>query len=183
MSIEKLYTMLRSKLLYFIQLRVSDKMHAEDILHDVFIKIHANINLLKDTNKVEKWIFQITRNEIIDYYRKQKPASLIEDDILNSPEEEADLTNNKASLGLFAMIDELPELYKEALLITEVEGLTQKQFASKANITISGAKSRVQRAKKLLRDKLLECCHFEYDKYGTVVDYKKYCCCCSKEKL
>ena len=80
------------------------------------------------------------------------------------------------------MIEELPSIYKEAILLTEYEGLTQKQLAEKLNISLTGAKSRVQRAKKMLKNMLLQCCHFEYDKYGTVIDYCKVCCCCSSNK-
>jgi RNA polymerase sigma-70 factor (ECF subfamily) len=79
------------------------------------------------------------------------------------------------------MIDSLPSHYREALLLTEYEGLSQKDLADRLGISISGAKSRVQRARAMLRDLLMECCHFEFDRYGTVIDYHPIaCCCCSR---
>ena len=57
----------------------------EDILQDVFIKIHLKIDTLKDESKIKPWLYQITRNRIMDYYRQNKsvihdPLSLAEQD-------------------------------------------------------------------------------------------------------
>lgn len=184
MIIEQLYNKLGNQLRYFIAKRVSDPMAAEDILHDVFIKIHRSINSLKNSDKMESWVFQITRNAIIDYYRQRKPHLEIEDDdVPYEEEDDNNETHGRASSGLTSMIEELPQIYRDAILLTEYQGLTQKELAEKMNISLTGAKSRVQRGKKMLRDLLLQCCHFEYDKYGTVIDYCKVCCCCSSEKL
>lgn len=182
MNTEQIYNKLSNQLKYFIGKRISDPMVVDDILHDVFIKIHTNFNSLKNTNKLESWVFQITRNTIIDYYRQQKHFVEIEEDHLPYEKEaENSEIHTKASLGLTLLIDELPQIYREAILLTEFQGLSQRDLAEKMNISLPGAKSRVQRAKKMLRDLLLQCCHFEYDKYGTVIDYCKVCCCCSNK--
>ncbi len=76
------------------------------------------------------------------------------------------------------MIEELPEPYRQAPLMTEYQGLTQKQLAESQGLSLSGAKSRVQRAREKLRDMLLQCCHFEFDRRGGIVDYYERCCCC-----
>ena len=76
------------------------------------------------------------------------------------------------------MIDEFPEPYRQALLLTDVQGLSQKQLAEQQGLSLSGAKSRVQRARDKLRDLLLQCCHFEFDRRGGIVDYYEHCCCC-----
>lgn len=184
MNTEQIYYKLANQLKYFIGKRISDPMVTEDILHDVFIKIHSNYNSLKNTAKLESWVFQITRNAIIDHYRQQKHLVEIEEDHVPAEKEaENSGTHEKASEGLTLLIDELPEIYREAILLTEFQGLTQKELSEKMNISLAGAKSRVQRAKKMLRDLLLQCCHFEYDKYGTVIGYSKVCCCCSSKKV
>ena len=77
------------------------------------------------------------------------------------------------------MAASLPEPYREALLLTEFGGLSQQQLADQLGISLSGAKSRIQRARKKIRDDLLTCCHFEFDRYGRVVDYWEHCCCCA----
>ncbi len=75
-------------------------------------------------------------------------------------------------------IEQLPEPYREAITLTELQGMKQKDLAVKLGISLSGAKSRVQRARKMLKDLFFECCHFEFDRYGTVIDYHPIACCC-----
>lgn len=68
------------------------------------------------------------------------------------------------------MIDNLPEPYREAVVLTELEGLTQKELAGRLGISLSGAKSRVQRGRQQLKEMLFDCCRFEFDRRGGVVD-------------
>ena len=86
---------------------------------------------------------------------------------------------SRASLPVISA-SQLPGPYRQALILTEYQGLTQKQLAERMGLSLSGAKSRVQRARKMLKELLLECCHFEFDRYGTVFDYRprncKRCC-------
>ena len=59
--------------------------------------------------------------------------------------------------------------------------IINKEYAVKAGISYSGAKSRVQRARIMLKDMLMQCCHYQFDKYGTVFDIQQKCrCCCDK---
>ncbi len=69
------------------------------------------------------------------------------------------------------MIDDLPDKYREALWLTEFEGLTQVELAERLGISVSGAKSRVQRGRSLLRHDLLDCCQFEFDRRGGIIGY------------
>ena len=85
--------------------------------------------------------------------------------------------------GLTEMINALPEKYAQALNMVEIGGLSQVQLAKELNVSVSGAKSRVQRGRRLLKDSLLECCHYEFDRYGTIISYhSKSCCVCNKSK-
>jgi len=68
----ELWSRFNKQLLVFIKSKVQDKDQAEDILQNVFIKIHSNIDKTEDFQKIESWIYQITRNTIIDYYKQYK---------------------------------------------------------------------------------------------------------------
>ena len=68
------------------------------------------------------------------------------------------------------MIDALPEPYREAIILTELEGLTQKELGERLGISLSGAKSRVQRGREQLKQALVDCCKFEFDRRGRVID-------------
>ena len=99
------------RLRLFILRRVRSEHDTEDILQDVFRKIHSNIHTLKRGDKLEPWIYQITRNTIIDYYRHQGKAP---SDISEMPEQEtetvaAEYTPKEVVACLKAMIDDLPE--------------------------------------------------------------------------
>jgi RNA polymerase sigma-70 factor (ECF subfamily) len=119
---------------------------------------------------LQAWIYQITRNTIIDYYRRQKITVELPE-TLEETADEAE-TSDLAVCCLKPMINSLPEKYRQALLLTEFEGLSQKAMAESLGISFSGAKSRVQRARQQIKEKLLGCCHFEFDRLGHVVDYQ-----------
>jgi RNA polymerase sigma-70 factor (ECF subfamily) len=78
-----------------------------------------------------------------------------------------------------AMVDALPDTYREALRLTEYEGLSQKKLSERLGISFSGAKSRVQRARTKIKQQLLDCCHFQLDHAGRIVDYRPHCAGCA----
>ena len=166
----------------YIRKRVRDEDTAEDLLQEILCKIHDNLHKLKDTDKLGAWVYQITRNVIIDYYRLQKSMATHEEvpkDRIYVPVESVNMGEEVAFLCVKPMIDSLPEKYQEAIMLTEYEGLTQKKMAEKLEMSISGAKSRVQRARQKLKKMLFSCCHFEFDCYRHIIDYyphRQVCC-------
>jgi RNA polymerase sigma-70 factor (ECF subfamily) len=78
-----------------------------------------------------------------------------------------------------AMVDGLPDTYREALRLTEYEGLSQKALSVQLGISFSGAKSRVQRAREKIKQQLLDCCHFQLDHAGRIINYQPHCTCCA----
>ncbi len=177
-STEILWNTFSRQIRFYILYRVSDSSAADDILQDVFLKIHSNIDSLKDETKIRSWIYQITQNTIIDHYRKQKIKTEDIDAVDVSEEKEEENPAQEIAAGLKDMVVSLPEKYAQALLLVEFEGLSQIELAKKLGISISGAKSRVQRARQMLRDALMRCCHFEFDRYGTIIDVRPATCCC-----
>ena len=170
------------RLLAFIRRRVSDDAEAEDILQEVFIRIHRHLCCLPEEDRLESWIYQITRNLIIDHYRRRRDLEEIPEDLpadFEIIDDDPDDPEAELAVSLKEMVAALPEPYRQALILTEYEGLTQKEMAERLGISHSGAKSRVQRARDRLRDQLLACCHFELDRRGRVMDYYARCCCCN----
>lgn len=180
LTLEAIWENLHLRLYSFILKRVSDENVAEDILQEVFLKIHTRMHTLQDSERIEAWVYQIARNAIIDHYRR--PDKTIEiDESLPAPVAEMpelDAADEIAS-SVREMVTSLPRPYREALLLTEFEGLSQQQLADRLGISLSGAKSRVQRARQQIKNNLLTCCHFEFDRYGRIVDFWEQCCCCS----
>jgi RNA polymerase sigma-70 factor (ECF subfamily) len=177
----QLYRQFHQRLLLFIRSRVSDRDEAEDILHDVFLKIHRNIDSLRDEEKFEGWMFQIARNAIVDYYRSRKPDA--EGDATSEiPDDKQELNaSERLAPSVREFVEQLPEPYREAIRLVEFEKVSQKELAERLRISVSGAKSRVQRARAMLRDMLMRCCHFEFDRFGAILDYHPISCCCCDE--
>lgn len=166
-----------AKLKAFISRRVKEENDAEDILQDVFVKIHSSIDSLRSREKLGGWIYRIARNAIIDHYRRKKDAVESIDEggdtlAYRFPENGESNINKEAEAFVLVFIDLLPPHYRDALMRTEIEGLTQRELAEKLGISVSGAKSRVQRARQLLKKNMLQCCDFMHDSYGNVLEYR-----------
>lgn len=180
---EQAWDAFHAPLYQFIRCRVANDATAEDLLQEVFLKIHQHGSALKDARRLESWIYQITRNLIIDYYRshRQPMTSLDTGEALNLLE---DLPDDDIVGELLpcvrVMVLALPEQDRQALILTEYEGLTQKELGERLGISFSGAKSRVQRAREKLKQELLACCHFELDRRGHILDYQPRCDCCEQ---
>ena len=168
-TLENIWQEFAVKLGQFIRVRVADAATAEDILQDVFVKIQARLDTLENPAKLPGWLYLITRNAIIDHYRTRKETTEVPDSLPAEPPE-----NDAEMAGLNAvfrrMIHRLPKPYRGAVLLTEFKGLTQKELAERLGISLSGAKSRVQRAREQLKEMMHECCTFEFDGRGRVLE-------------
>ena len=165
----------RSRLKGFINKRIENEADAEDVLQNVFFKIYQNIDSIKDSDKLYPWIFQLTRNAIIDFHRERKIAvDSIEEIPVEIAYEPSENGIEEDVLGwLEPMVNDLPGKYREAILLTDIKGLTQKELSEKLEISVSGAKSRVQRGREKLKETLLNCCHLEFNRSGQIVEYKQ----------
>ncbi len=168
-TLEQIWNEFSGRLGQFIRARVADPATAEDILQDVFVKIQVRLGQLKDATKLQGWIYLIARNAIIDHYRTRKETVAVPEEL--AAKEEPQVPEIEALKAAFRrMIDSLPEPYREALVLTELEGLKQQELADRVGISLSGAKSRVQRGREQLKAMLTECCAFEFDRRGRVFD-------------
>jgi len=164
----------RTRLKNFIAKRIDNEADAEDVLQNVFFKIHQNVSELKDPERLYAWVFQTTRNAIIDFYRERKIQTASGDEIFDqiSVEPNEKDVEDEVLGWLEPMIGQLTEKYRDALLLTDIKGLTQKELSEKLEISVSGAKSRVQRGREQLRESLLKCCHLEFNRDGKIVEYR-----------
>lgn len=168
----------------FVRTKVSGNDEAEDILQDIFMRIHKGIGGLKHEDRVQSWVFGIARRAIADHYRKkdkENPAGAdIRDDeaekdpVLNLTDFEGSHDVHEEVLSwLIPMIDELPEKYSKPLKMADVEGKTQQEVADHLGLSLSGAKSRVQRAREKLGEVLAACCEVEFGEEGRAVAFRK----------
>jgi len=170
-SSDEIWHEYHSSLLSFIRQRV-DSLDAEDIRQVVFLKVHEKLSTLEDDKKLESWLYQIARNAIVDYYRIKRPSSEPPSWLSDAEEDQGESVRRELSMCLLPMIKALPDKYCSALYISEIEGKPQTEVALREKLSVSGAKSRIQRGRKLLREMLHDCCEIEINKNNQLVDYQ-----------
>ena len=183
---KKIWQQMHDRLLSYIRRRVATEHDAEDILQDVFLRIHQNLQRLRDSESVTAWIYQIARNAIADYHRQRAKAARITAQLAEEAGETAGLAQGggaepepmRRATEEFAqclqpLLGQLPEHYQEAITLTELNGMTQKDAAGKLGLSVSGMKARVQRGRSKLKDVVLDCCNVELDRRGGLVDYER----------
>jgi RNA polymerase sigma-70 factor (ECF subfamily) len=171
---EDIWREFHQRLQAFISRRVPRPADAEDVLQEVFIRIHRSLGSLENRERLPSWLFQITRNAIIDHLRagNHQASSQPDDFDPAAPDPREDRSEVLELSGCMEpMIAALPEHYREAIQLTDMNGLTQLDAAQRSGVTLSGMKSRVQRARRQLRDMFLECCIIELDRRGGIRDY------------
>jgi len=158
----------KGELLGFIKSRINDSSIAEDLLQEVFIKIHLKKETLKDNSKLTSWVYQITRNKIIDYYRKKNVEIPQEQFNIQLPEE-LNRQNKDFTKCLLPFINQLSFTDKDIINQISFGGVSQKDYALNNNLSYSATKSKIQRARKKLKTLFLGCCAVETDKYGSIL--------------
>ncbi len=174
---EAVWLEFHERLLGFIERRVRSRETAEDILQDMMLRIHRGAGELERVEAVGGWVHEIARNAIIDHYRsarvrRERPAGMeIDREQAAEPEDETDV-RGELSACVAPLLRRLPASYREALELTELEGMTQADAAARLGLSVSGMKSRVQRGRVQLKRVLTDCCEIERDRTGGLTAYQ-----------
>jgi len=166
---EQAWTQFHGGLHRFLLRRVGDADAADDLLQDIFLKVHTQLPDLRDPGRIHAWIYRVARNAVADHFRARRDAGPLSE-MLPAPERERDAVAELAPC-IRSLISRLPVVDREALELTELGDLTQAELARQLRISVSGAKSRVQRARARLKAAVLECCQVYLDATGRVTDY------------
>ena len=166
------WTQLSADLRQFIRRRVPDEHVADDLLQETFLRIHRNLGTLNEADRLAAWVYQIAHNVIHDHYRKSPNATVALDDADACDEPDCPVSQLRCRAGewLDELIRQLPEGYREAVQLAEIEGLTQQAVADRLGLSLSGAKSRIQRGRAMFKEVLDQCCTFEFDRRGNLMD-------------
>lgn len=182
--VTEIWQQVHDSLRAFIAKRVANEAEAEDILQEIFLRIHRRLDSVNDPRRLVSWVYQITRHAIIDHYRAngkrmERPVGLAgELEALPSSashnETAEDSGEPRAELAgcLRPMIAQLPQDYREAVTLVELDGLTQQEAATRMGLSLSGMKSRVQRGRRRLKQMLDDCCLIHLDGRRGVADFE-----------
>jgi RNA polymerase sigma-70 factor, ECF subfamily len=161
----------KNELRNFILKRVKDQDLTNDIMQDVLMKVYNFCISKSGVRNIRSWLFQIAQNTIIDHYRRQSKFTNLE----NLPDVEIENENlafKEALNYITPMLDFLPKKYAEPLKLAGIDGLKQADIAKKLNLNLSATKTRIQRARQLLKTEFVTCCHFETDKNGNIISFE-----------
>lgn len=139
--------------------KVKSKEVAEDLTSQLALKLYSSCEKLHDVSNLRAWLYRVASNTVMDYFRdeQKKQNQSIVDDLLQEEEDE-DLINIAVENCVLQLLEQLPEKYKKAVKMSDLEGVNQKDIAEKLNISYSAAKMRVQRGRESLKSKFYECC-------------------------
>lgn len=172
-TLEAAYARFREDLYRFIRQHAPNSETAEHILLDTFLAIHDGLGDLREDDRLDEWIYHATCNAIGDYYRRKAQAGPAARFILR---EEGDSSAGPALVG--SMLDCLPGKYRQAVILTERLGLEPREIAGRLDIPLPEAEARVRLGQQMLREAVLDCCHFEFDRHDRMLRYQPYCATC-----
>jgi RNA polymerase sigma-70 factor (ECF subfamily) len=173
MEVTGLYRQFHQSLYHYIRSKVRTVEDAEDILQNVFAKIAAHAEALSGKERIQHWLFTITKNTIIDFYRvnahkKSSPISeALADQILDESSMDATKGLDHCIHNLIAL---LPDDYRDIIIDSEIKGIPQKALAEKYTMAYPSMRSRVQRGRERLKQILHNCCHIQSDRHGNILD-------------
>ena len=165
-EISSLWIKYKEGLKYYILKKVKNEEMANDLSHEVLMKVYNSCCSNIEIKNVKSWMFQIAHNTTIDYLKKQ--TRFIE----NIPENYDNDDQNVflESDGIVELLIKLlPEKYAVPLELSDIKEFKQKEVAEKLNLSLTATKTRIQRARTLLKEKIIECSNLEQDENKNLI--------------
>jgi len=165
---------IEARLRPYVARRVPSATEVDDIVQEILVRVHKGLATLRDAESFGGWVYRIAARTIADTAKSHARDPIVPgaggiDAPAGASDEAADL---QLELGecVALFVARLPSPYREAITLTELQGLTQKDAAEMLGISLSGMKSRVQRGRDKIREMFEECCEISVDCRGRVVD-------------
>lgn len=183
------YAGIRGHLLAYLRSLTGDPQLAEDLFHDVILKtLAAEMKTGARPDNMEAWLIAAARNAAIDHIRKNRRSGLQHNDGVSfetfadksiadesRPDEkgpdESGMAVEILSYCLRPMMERLPEKYRKILMAFELERMSLKAISEREGLSLSAVKSRLSRAREMLREILVGCCKVRVSPNGSIEDY------------
>ncbi len=164
----------------FVSRRVDDPADVGDVLQEIYLRVQSGLPALRETERFGPWVYQVARSALVDHARargRHHPpgaaaiaASEPADPTLESDESQAE---RELATYLATFVAALPSPYREAITLTELQEMTQKDAAEMLGVSLPAMKSRVRRGRHLIREMLRACCDIALDGRGRVLSYDR----------
>jgi RNA polymerase sigma-70 factor (ECF subfamily) len=146
-----LYERYRERLFTYCCRMIGDRDIAKDALQDAFVKAFQNASMYREGTNVSAWLFRLTRNVCIDMLRARREHESIDN---FQPVDHEPTPDVKLQEVLTEEIERLPEIYREAVVLRDVQGHSYQEIAEITGTAISTVKFRIFKARDILRQRL-----------------------------
>ncbi len=157
----------------FLRKRVPPGVDADDVAQDVFLRLARHEATIADVRDLEAWVYRVARSALADALRAEqrraKRASDEDPDALSATPDDDEEGRAELSACVRPFVKSLPPAFRRAIELTAVQGLTQEEAAKREGISLSGMKSRVQRARAAVVKEIQHCCGLKRDARGSVL--------------
>ncbi|MCV9385406.1 sigma-70 family RNA polymerase sigma factor [Reichenbachiella ulvae] len=156
----------KSAIKSYILKKVKNEDSANDLSHEVLMKIYNSCCSGTEIKNIRSWMFQIAHNTVIDHW---KAENRYVDELKDSMETEETNAYLEIETLIKPLLELLPEKYATPLLLSDIEGIKQTEVAQRINLSLTATKSRIQRARVLLKEKIIDCSQMETDSDGRPI--------------
>jgi RNA polymerase sigma-70 factor (ECF subfamily) len=139
---------LYAPLVHGILLARVPRAEVDDLVQDIFLHAFKKLNTLRDRAAFGPWVAMIARNRAVDFHRRSRDTVEITDDVRGSN------TSDSRANEILELIRNLPDAYRETLVLRLVEGMTGPEIAARTGLTPASVRVNLHRGMKLLREKL-----------------------------
>ena len=154
-DLDRIYTEYSGKVMGYIRARIRSSAEAEDLHSEVFEKILKKIEEFDPSKaSLNTWIFTITRNTVIDHFRRSKPSEELDENLSDNVELDEDLLNTETLSELAAALRKLPQQMMDIIVLRYYDGKPLTEIAEMMNLSYGAVKLRHQNAVLMLRQAL-----------------------------
>lgn len=173
-QISEFWIRYKDALRHYILKIVKDGDTANELSHQVLMKVYASCCSGRPIRNIRSWLFQIAYNTCMDHFRKNNRLAELKTDI---PDVEENTVYRKAGEFITPLLKLLPPKYAVPLELADIKGMKQQEIADRLGLTLTATKTRVQRGRKILKEEVMNCFHIEVDQSGqlTAFNLKSSC--------
>ena len=153
----------------WLRRRLSNPAEADDLLQDVFLKALRQGERFCSVRNARAWLFEVARNALTDKLRVARATIELPDDLVAEVDEPE--TVDRLTACLPRVLSELSSEDREAITLCDLQGMAQADYAAAKGLGLSAAKSRLQRARQRLKQRMTDGCQVQLDETGRVSDF------------
>ena len=164
----------------FVARRVDDPADVPDVLQDIYLRVQAGLAGLRETERFGPWVYQVARSALADLARsraRHHPSGIAvagaAETVAPAVDQDEGEAERELATYLVTFAAALPSPYREAIFLTELQEMSQKDAAGMLGISLTAMKSRVRRGRQQIQEMLRACCDIALDARGRVVSYDR----------